>query len=64
MQYPNLFRFDEQAIMEKYSKTGILKRDAGGGVIYPVEPVTDSEVSIPRSLSGTVLYNSYNTNTY
>lgn len=64
MKYPNLFRFDDAELLNKYSKTGILKRDAGGGVIYPVEPVTDPEISIPRALSGTVIYNSYDTSKY
>lgn len=35
MQYPNLFRFDEKVLIEKYSKTGILKRGPGGEVIQP-----------------------------
>jgi hypothetical protein len=28
-RYPNLFRFDEKELLQKYSKIGILKRDAG-----------------------------------
>jgi hypothetical protein len=40
MQYPNVFRFDEEALLKKYSTTGVLKRGAGGGVVYPVEPIT------------------------
>jgi hypothetical protein len=29
-RYPNLFRFDEKELLEKYAKVGILTRSSGG----------------------------------
>ncbi len=62
-RYPNLFRFDEEEILHKYSKIGILKRDAGGGVTYPAsEP--DMQAQVPTASSGTILSPIFGTGRY
>ncbi len=49
IKYPNLFRFDDAELLKKYSTTGILQRDNGGGVIAPSASATGILMLLPQT---------------